>query len=213
MAQINELHEEFDILQNVYGDTGLHSIYGAGQISNPEYCFVFMNPTGRNVSAVANWKGLRAPWIGTKQVWKLFVDVGLLPAIFYQKIEMMKPSDWTEDFAEDLYEQLSAKSVYITNLAKCTQLDARPLKDSVFKQYRDLFMKELALIKPKRVISFGNQVSSIILEKKVSVSSYILDESESLCNGGESFSVYPTYYPVGQGRRNLPMAVKRICSL
>lgn len=39
---------------------------------------------------------------------------------------------------------------YVTNLAKCTQLDARPLPDSVYKEYLALLYQEIDLIRPKK---------------------------------------------------------------
>ena len=68
-----------------------------------------MNPTGKNIASDKSWKGRKSPWLGTKNIWKLFYKV-------------------------------------------------------------DLLFKEINIIKPKIIITFGNQVSSIILNKKISVS-------------------------------------------
>jgi len=62
------------------------------------------------------------------------------------------------------------KKVFITNLGKCTQIDARPLPDKVFKEYLELMEKEISIVNPKVIILFGNQVSSIVLNEKISVS-------------------------------------------
>ena len=136
---------------------------------NPKFCFVFMNPTGRNISAVLDWKGLRAPWIGTKQVWKLFVKTKLLSENLYDQLFSLKPIDWTPDFAKTVYEDLAEHSVYVTNLAKCTQKDARPLPDYVFEKYRESFLQEIEIVKPLYVLPLGNQVSSIVLNRTISV--------------------------------------------
>jgi hypothetical protein len=45
-----------------------------------------------------------------------------------------------------------------------------------------------------------------MLGKNISVSNYTKDEKE-IVNG---YHIYPTYYPVGQGRRNMPLALERI---
>ena len=37
-----------------------------------------MNSTGRNIASSPNWKGRGSPWIGTKNIWKLFYRIGLL---------------------------------------------------------------------------------------------------------------------------------------
>ena len=80
-------------------------------------------------------------------------------------------------------------------------------------QFRDPILVERILysfVKPKNIISFGNQVSSILLDKKISVSDYEDIKFENLNIKGTVYKVYPAYYPVGQGRRNLPKAISRI---
>ena len=69
--QLTKLHKSFDILQSKFGVNNLNAIYGAGETKSPRLCFIFMNPTGRNISSVKNWRGIRAPWLGTKNIWIL----------------------------------------------------------------------------------------------------------------------------------------------
>lgn len=206
MQQVTQLHNEYDKLQLKYGDPTLSSIYGAGCINKPNLMFIFINPTGRNISSIPSWEGLRAPWIGTKQVWDIFENLGLLKSNIYTKIKNIKPGEWDNDFANEVYKDIQNHSVFITNLAKCTQIDARALSNFVFKDYLSLMYKEIEIVNPKKIITFGNQVSSILLGKNISVSNYIENEKENLIG----YQIYPTYYPVGQGRRNMPLAINRI---
>lgn len=81
-----------------------------------------------------------------------------------------KPKEWDYEFCNYVYEEIEKNKLFITNLGKCTQIDARPLPDEVLKKYLVLLFKEINIIKPKIIITFGNQVSSIILNKKISVS-------------------------------------------
>ena len=164
------INKEYDKLQNIYGDKELDAIYNGGCINNPDVCFVFMNPTKRNIAASKNWHGLKSPWIGTKNVWNLFFDLKFIDKKTYQKIKSIKGDAWTEEFAEEVYKDIIKNKVYITNLAKCTQIDARALKDEVFLNYLELFEKEIEMVNPKVIILFGNQVSSIFLKEKISVS-------------------------------------------
>jgi hypothetical protein len=73
--------------------------------------------------------------------------------------------------------------------------------------------EELLLLNPKRIITFWNQVSSILLWKAVSVSSYQMAEYEELKIWLKQFNVYPCRYPVGQGYRNIEKAKQRIQSI
>ena len=66
--QLEDLKKEYDKLQIKYGAKELTSIYNGGCTNNPDICFVFMNPTGRNIASDPNWKGRRSPWIGTKNI-------------------------------------------------------------------------------------------------------------------------------------------------
>lgn len=49
--KIEELNVEYDKLQKIYGAKELMSIYNGGCTKNPNICFVFMNPTGRNIAS------------------------------------------------------------------------------------------------------------------------------------------------------------------
>jgi len=129
--QVEYLKKGIDKLQKIYGNPEFKSIYGAGRIFSPEILFLFMNPTARNISSLPNWRGIRAPWIGTKNIWKLFYALDILSSDTFRAIQENGREIWTEEFAENIYDSLNKKSIYVTNLAKCTQDDARALKDEV----------------------------------------------------------------------------------
>lgn len=79
---------------------------------------------------------------------------------------------------------------------QCTQIDARELQDSVYKEYLPLLNQEFNILNPKVIILFGNQVSSIVLNEKISVSQvrkkcFIKDIN------GIKYKFYSVYYPVG----------------
>ena len=95
---IKDLNTRYDELQLKYGASELNSIYNGGCEENPDYCFVFMNPTGRNIAALKTWKGRRSPWLGTKNLWKLFHEINLLDKDIYEEIINRKPKDWNESF-------------------------------------------------------------------------------------------------------------------
>ncbi len=211
MLQVKKLFSEINELHLKHGDSDFTAIYGAGEINQPKMCFIFMNPTGRNVSSVKDWTGLRAPWLGTKNVWRMFYKLGILEENYWEKINKLKPNEWDVEFSEDLYSYLGRKSIYITNIAKCTKVNAKHLPDSVYKDFLPSLLKELKIIRPQITFAFGNQVSSILLGKNISVSNYQNDEFEILNLGdGIKLKIFPTYYPVGQGTPNMPKAMKRI---
>ena len=206
---LEELYEKYDKLQRKYGDKKLHSIYFGGKKENPSLCFVFMNPTAGNVAAEPTWDGPRYPWLGTKNVWKLFYKLELLDKDIFEEIQKRKPIEWNEEFADLVYKDVEKHKFFITNLGKCTQVDARPLPDSVYQEYLDLLCKEIELIKPKIIITLGNQVSSIVLNQKISVSQCRKSFFKKEIAGNE-YKIYPVYYPIGNGMMNIDKAIQDI---
>ena len=94
-------------------------------------------------------------------------------------------------------------------MGKCTQIDARPLPDSVYKEYLELLRKEIEIINPKVIVLFGNQVSSIVLEEKISVSLCRRKEFVKTING-KKYKFYSVFYPVGNGRFNIDKSIEDI---
>lgn len=207
--KLQDLKDEYDLLQKSYGDPSLDSIYNGGCSENADIMFVFMNPTGRNVASDKNWKGLKAPWIGTKNIWDLFLAVGLFDSRLYDEIKSKKGSEWTIDFANEVYEEVKRNKVFITNLGKCTQIDARPLPDSVYMKYLHLLEKEISIVDPKVIVLFGNQVSSIVLGQKISVSLARKQKFEKVIDG-KTYKFYSVFYPIGNGRFNIDKSIEDI---
>ena len=205
--KLQELNKEFEKMQNKYGAKELDAICNGGCDINPDICFVFMNPTGRNIASAKTWNGIKSPWVGTKNIWDLFFVLNLLDKAIYDEIKNIKGNEWTEQFAEKVYNNVSTKKYYITNLGKCTQLDARELSDTVYKQYLELFFKEIEIVKPKIIILFGNQVSSIVLNEKISVSQCRRKRFEKEINSN-TYKFYSVYYPVGNGRFNINKTIE-----
>lgn len=206
---LEELNKEYDKLQIKYGAEELDSIYNGGCTRNPDVCFVFMNPTGRNNASLKSWKGPKSSWIGTKNVWNLFYELNVIDEEIYDNIRNKKGSEWTEEFARLVYENVTKHKIFITNLGKCTQVDARPLKDNVFKNYLYLLEKEIEIVNPKVIILFGNQVSSIFLNKKISVSQVRKQLFIKEINS-KNYNCYSVYYPVGNGFFNIDKAIEDI---
>jgi len=207
VKEISDLDIWYNKMQKIYGEKTLHAITNGGCTSSPKICFVFMNPTGRNIASVPGWNGIHSPWIGTKNVWKMFYRLGLMSEETYTIIQKIKGSEWTEEFAEQVYQEMASSRVFITNLGKCTQVDARPLPNAVYQEYLALLYKEIELLHPEKIITFGNQVSSIVLKQPICVTK-CRGKSYLLKIAGHSYPVYPTYYPVGNGMRNMDFAVE-----
>ena len=207
--KLEDLKVKYDKLQKKYGAKELDSIYNGGCTENPDICFVFMNPTGRNIASSKEWKGIKSPWIGTKNIWDLFYQLDLMDEKIYNQIKKIKGSEWTEEFAEEVYDDVKKHKYFITNLGKCTQVDARELPNSVYEEYLDLLKQEIEIINPKVIVLFGNQVSSIVLNQKISVSQCRKQLFKNVINGKE-YNFYSVYYPVGNGIFNIDKSIEDI---
>lgn len=207
--KLEKLKSKYDKLQEKYGAKELDSIYNGGCTKNPDICFVFMNPTKRNIASSKEWKGIKSPWIGTKNIWDLFYKLDLVDEKIYEKIKKIKGSEWTEEFAEEVYNDVKKHKYFITNLGKCTQVDARELPNSVYEEYLDLLKQEIEIVNPKVIVLFGNQVSSIILNKKISVSQCRKQLFTEEINS-KKYKFYSVYYPVGNGRFNIDKSIEDI---
>lgn len=206
---LEDLKKEYDKLQLKHGDIELDSIYNGGCENEPDICFVFMNPTKRNIASLKEWKGLKSPWIGTKNIWDLFYKLDLLDEKIYIEIKSKKGNEWDEKFAEYVYENVKKYKYFITNLGKCTQKDAKELPNSVYLDYLHLLNKEIDIIRPKVIILFGNQVSSIVLNQNISVSK-VRKQKYELNIDSNKYNCYPVYYPVGNGRFNIDKSIEDI---
>lgn len=204
---LDDLKKEYDKLQKKYGDKFLDSIYNGGCSDHPDVMFVFMNPTGRNIASSKEWTGPKSPWIGTKNIWDLFEAIDLIDAELYKEIKSIKGSDWTVEFTERVYKDVENHRYFITNLGKCTQIDARPLPDSVYKEYLHFLECEIDIVKPKVIVLFGNQVSSIVLGEKISVSD-ARKKAHVKEVAGVKYKCFPVFYPVGNGRFNIDKSIE-----
>lgn len=206
---MKKLIEKYDELQEKYGSKDLNSVYGYGCFENAKVALVFMNPTKRNIATSKDWKGLRAQWLGTKQIWDFLCKCGFISEDLNNQIKQKKPADWTEEFCEKVYDEVACNGVWITNLGKCTQDDARPLPDEVFLEYKDLLKEELKKVSPQKILFFGNQVSSIMLDRTIAVSQSRKEKFDLLIDR-KHYDSYAVFYPVGNGRFNQSKAVEDI---
>ena len=99
-------------------------------------------------------------------IWDLFYALDLLDEKIYTKIKIIKGIEWTEEFASEVYSDVEKHKYFITNLGKCTQIDARELPDKVYKEYLHLLEKDT------KDYSFvcslvGNYIPTLIIYVKI----------------------------------------------
>jgi hypothetical protein len=203
------------ISKKYYGDHKLDPISGAGQVSHPKLALVFINPTKRNISTNKTWDGLKAPWIGCANIWQLFADANLIDSEVNKAIQLAK-SNWSKSFTIEVYHHVAIKGLYITNMVKWAGLDARLPEREKIKLYSPILIEELKILKPERIIAFGQLTFEGIQQElgiKNTESFSNLNEQMLIQNKvfGISTSigqVVPCYFPVGQGIKNINKAIE-----
>lgn len=203
-----------EISTSFYGDHALDAISGAGKTHNPRLALVFINPTHRNISTSKNWSGLKAPWIGCANIWELFYESGLIDEAVNQEIQKARTS-WSEKFAEDVYTHVRDKGLYITNIVKWAGLDAKLPERQKINLYAPLLIEELRLVKPQKIIAFGQLTfDGLLRELRIKpVPPFGVLNENSLITQKVSFvessvgSIIPCYFPVGQGIKNKSKAI------
>lgn len=216
LLQIPEINQRVtEISQQYYGDHTLDAISGAGQIRQPKVALIFINPTHRNISTNPGWNGLKAPWIGCANIWQLFADADLISQEVNQVIQDAK-TNWSEQFALDVYGHMASQGLYVTNIVKWAGLGAKLPEREKIKLYAPLLLEELKIVQPKRIIVFGQLTFDGLLREigvKSSEGFGVMNErmlATSSIYGlqTELGEIIPCYFPVGQGIKNRAKAIK-----
>ncbi|MBI5066460.1 hypothetical protein HZA97_09585 [Candidatus Woesearchaeota archaeon] len=198
-----------------FSENKLMPILGDGKTSKPKFLFVFINPTARNISSDKNWNGPRFPFVGTKQVWRVFYNAGL----FDEKlmIEINNNSTWSVDFTEKVLNFLKNKNFYFTNLVKWTGHDATLPDSEKIRLFLPVLEKELEIVKPEYVVTFGLLPFENLVKQKIKLSDYydeVMQTKKAGCfeiNVGKiKTNVIPCYFPIGRGNPKRAVEILRL---
>lgn len=182
----------------------LQHILGGGKEQQPDVMFCFINPTYRNITTEPDYRGQRFPFMGTTKVWRVFVNAGLLEQDVMERLK----KGWDQDLIDSTIKKIEEKNFYFTNLVKCAQPHADNPKTAEIRKLLPLFFKELSVVQPKLICSFGSlpfrwltNINSLKLsehyEKQKRSNKLITYDSVPI--NGKKYSVFPCYFPVGRG--------------
>lgn len=195
VEQVNRTHFPDNILASILGD---------GQVSKPKAMFVFINPTVRNVSSDLDWQGPRFPFIGTKQVWRIFYRAGLFDSGLMQQIEDM--SDWSVEFTGKVLKFLQGRGLYLTNIVKWTGRDSTLPGSDKIRLFLPILEKEIELVQPQYIVTLGLIPFESLAGRKIRLGDYhseVMRTGElqfyDLAIGSTDVRVVPSFFPVGRG--------------
>lgn len=207
--KLSELWNEIDNCKECK-DSGnkLQHILGGGKETNPKVMFVFINPTYRNITANPNHKGRRFPFIGTKEIWDVFAKSGIIDELVLKNFSN----------ADFVVNEIKKKGIYFTNLVKCTKPNSELPDMKLINKKLDLLFKEIAIIKPNLIVTFGLLPFYAITGSKIKLSEFYNKQLKSnnliIYNSkeieGNIYNVFPCYFPVGRGKRKEALVLLKL---
>ena len=198
-----------------FSENRLMPILGGGKTHRPKMMLVFINPTARNISSNPDWKGPRFPFIGTKQVWRIFHRAGLLENSLARQIEA--DPNWTTKFTEKVLKFLSDKGIYVTNIVKWTGHDATLPDREKVKLFLPILEREIELVEPESIVTFGLIPFEHLVHQKIKLADYhakaVQDkrlEPFDVQIGSFKAKILPCYFPVGRGNPKKAVELLRL---
>ncbi len=219
LNNIHSLQELWNHVEKItkenYPDNELQPILGGGAIK-PKFMIVFINPTKRNISSDPNWKGKRFPFIGRKRPWIEFERAGLIDDSLMDHI-LNNENNWDYEFTDKMYDYLSEKGLFITNIVKNTGHNADLPKSDQIKLYLPSFLKEIELVDPKYIITFGLIPFGALVNETIGLKKYYKEVVStnnvrfySIIVNGKEYKVIPCLYPIGRGNPKQAVEMLRI---
>jgi DNA polymerase len=202
---LEELWEIVDEINHKYfPENHLMPILGDGKTFHPKFAFVFINPTRANISSDPNWQGPRFPFIGTKQIWRVFHKAGMFDNELINTINNSK--SWSLDLTQKVLNFLKSRAFYFTNLVKWTGHDATLPNSEKIKLFLPILKKEIEIVEPQYVVTFGLIPFESLTSQKIKLGEYY---SETMKNkklrffdveyGSFKTKIIPCHFPVGRG--------------
>lgn len=184
----------------------LQPILGNGKANNPRFMIVFINPTKRNISSAKSWKSIRYPFIGRKRPWVEFFKSGLIDDSEMLNYIMNNESNWNYEFTEKMNSYLEKKKLFITNIVKNTSQEAILPDSKAIKLYLPYFLKEIELVDPKYIITFGLIPFNALVKEKLKLKDYCNEiittkniKPYEITVNNKNYKVIPCIYPIGRG--------------
>jgi DNA polymerase len=204
MSHLTELWNLVDHCEDcAKSSNGLQHILGGGQENNPKVMFVFINPTHRNITSAPEYKGSRFPFVGTKEVWKVFFNAGLFPI---ELMEQINRNEWNPKLIDSVLNFLNKSGFYFTDVSKCCNHNAELPSSEKIKKGEKTLLEEISIVRPKLIIAFGLIPTKVLTNKNIKLGTFLEEIRkgkdvviQSKVIFGRKYPVIPCYFPVGRG--------------
>lgn len=187
----------------------LQHIHGFG-VLNAKLMLVLVNPTYRNLSSDPEYKGVRFPFIGVRQFWKVLADGGLINKKVAYNLPLRK--DWQKKQTELIKNELIRHKFFLTNIVKCCYSHSAYPDKRVIAEQLKLLADEINIVRPKKIIAFGGLVFKTLTGKSIKLSEYWkkrgTGKSREVISGLKVLTE-PCYFPIGRGNPNKSAEILR----
>jgi uracil-DNA glycosylase len=209
VATLAEMNRLFDVCPRcACTHNPLKHVYGGGATESPNYCFVLINPTYRNLSTSPLYEGPRFPFIGVRLFWKVLNRGGFFAD---EVLEVVERKPWTRETTSAVLTELKRQSIYLTNLVKCAQPHPKVPGREVFVEDMPLFEREMLLVKPHTIVAFGQLTLSVLTGETLKLGEYyrrilaygIKSEFHFTLGDTMTIPVFPNFFPIGRGNPRL----------
>jgi uracil-DNA glycosylase len=204
MSNLAELWNRIDECKDCFNSSNkLQHILGGGRENKPRAMFVFINPTHRNITSAPEYKGPRFPFVGTKEVWKVFHNAGLFST---ELMEQINQGNWNHELVRSVLNFLKESGFYFTNVSKCCNHDAALPNSEKIKKGEKTLLEEISIVRPKLIVTFGLIPTKVLTNTNIKLGT-CLDEIrkgkdvvlQSKAIFGREYPLIPCYFPVGRG--------------
>ncbi len=194
---------------------GYRHIPGGGCREQPELMLVFINPTVRNITAYADWPGVRMPFAGKPKLWHILAEAGWVRSDLPAEIAELGP---TPAMVAVLAEEAHRQRLYLTNAVKCVDVGANiPAAERIAAAWPWL-EAEIALVQPRHIVTLGLIPFRALTGQEVRLADELWAAQQGEIHSYASrpiaarvYSVFPCYFPTGRG--NPVAATKMLAAL
>lgn len=175
----------------------LQHIYGFGAL-NPRLMLILINPTYRNLSSDPKYVGVRFPFIGVRQFWKVLADGGLID----KKIANSLPprSKWKNEDTVKIQKALINNKLFLTNIVKCCYAHGAYPKKEVVRDQLKILKEEIKIVSPKKIIAFGTFAFKTLTGENIKLADCKnKSKTQTEKMSGLEIPTIPCYFPIGRG--------------
>lgn len=206
-----------ELSKRKFPENSLAPIVGNGKTHKPKIMFIFINPTAKNISSAPTWRGPRFPFIGTKQIWRVFHKAGLFNSKLIRTIN--DNSNWSFKFTNQVLKFLQNKCLYLTNVVKLTGRDAALPDSEKIKLFLPILKKEIEIVHPEYIVTFGLMPFEKLTGQKIKLAKYYsgvmrnkkLNFYDVQINSIKA-RIIPCYFPVGRGNPKKAIRILKLVS-